>query len=372
MDRNQSIRDLLDKIRSGSYTPEEEARAKYWLHELHQRDETGLTEAELERIDQEMWEAILLGESRKPVQVRRLWPRIAAAASILLMLAAGSYIVWHKQPVRQTAYYKNDIAPGGNKAILTLAGGQRISLTDAKNGNIAQQAGIQVTKTAGQLIYIAAAKENKATEMVYNTVETPRGGQYSLKLADGTIAVLDAASSIKYPVAFSGNERKVEITGQVYFEVVHNAAKPFRVSVKGETIEDIGTHFNVNAYDDEPVIKTTLIEGSVSVAQANQKVILKPGQQADLSNNNLTVTDADTEAAIAWKNNLFTGSDIKSVMRQFARWYDVEVDYEGKLPDTRFGGEISRKVKASEVFEALKRYHLSFKIEGKKVIVTSN
>lgn len=310
------------------------------------------------------------GRDRKQMKPKRYgW--IAVAASILLFLSIGSYYVFHKQPARQTAYYKNDIAPGGNKAILTLANGTKISLTDAKNGNIAQQAGTQISKTQnGQVVYVANSM--KPTAVIYNTMATPKGGQYALRLADGTLAVLDAASSIKYPVTFTGNERKVEITGQVYFEVVHNAARPFRVVVGGQTIEDLGTHFNINAYADEPIIKTTLLEGSVRVAANGQQALLKPGQQARWGNAHLSVVQVDVDEETAWKNGNFEfdDADIKTVMRQLVRWYNVDIKYDTNVPEVHYSGIVPRKSNISAVLNMLKETgHTNFKIVGRTVTV---
>ena len=305
---------------------------------------------------------------RKPV-----WPRIAVAASILLFLSVSSYFLLHKaKPQQQIAQaQKPDLQPGSKKAILLLSGGKTISLGDAKTGTIAMQGNTNITKTAdNQIVYNNSKQPSK--EVIYNTIITKRGNFYPLQLSDGTVAILDAASSIKYPVNFTGNERRVEITGQVYFEVVHNANMPFRVTVRGQTIEDIGTRFNINAYDDEPAIKTTLVEGSVRV---NDRVTLKPGQQAVIRDNTLKVENVNAEEAVAWKNGLFSFKEtpIAETMRQLSRWYDVDVEYPDGMPKTLFTGEMHRNINASQVLEMLSYFKVHFQIvqgsNGKKILV---
>jgi len=329
----------------------------------------GLGESEKQRVLQ----FIFTQNTGKQAKHRRLWPRIATAASILLFLSAGSYFLLHKakpqQQIVQTQ--KPDLQPGSKKAILLLSGGKVISLGDAKAGTIATQGNTNITKTAdNKIVYSNSA--TPATEVVYNTIITKRGNYYPLTMSDGTVAILDAASSIKYPVNFTGHERRVEITGQVYFEVVHNANMPFRVTVKGQTIEDMGTHFNINAYDDEPAIKTTLIEGHIRI---NHQVILAPGEQAVIKNGIIKVAIVNTEQAIAWKNGLFSfkGTPMAEAMRQLSRWYNVDVEYPNGLPKTNFTGEMHRNINASQVLDMLSYFNVHFQIvadsDGKKIIV---
>ena len=319
--------------------------------------------------------AAAIARQKQPAHRARLWPRIAAAASILLGLSAGGYFVLQQPGAKQLAHHQQQvIVPGSNKAILTLSGGRQIFLTGAKNGQIAKQGRTVIQKTAdGQLVYQAPATADDHTAMTYNTMATPRGGQHWVTLADGSKVLLNAASSLTYPTAFKGNERKVTLTGEAYFEVAHHAAQPFRVSVGGQTIEDIGTHFNINAYGDEPAIKTTLIEGSVRITNDGRDVILKPGQQALLVNNVLTVSEANTEEAIAWKNGYFrfNNEKIGSIMRKLSRWYDVDIAYEGNLSADGLNGTISRDKNISQVLEMLaltKEVH--FKVAGRKVTVS--
>lgn len=319
---------------------------------------------------------------------RPKWLRIAAAAIVILLAGAAVMTVvnHNKNKSINIELAKNDIAPGGNKAILTLANGAKIVLDSAHFGKLAQQGAMSITKTdSGKLSYSFSEKTGPMPKgaIVYNSLSTPRGGQYQLKLPDGSMVWLNAASSITYPVAFSGNERMVEITGEVYFEVVHDARMPFKVKAGKEIIEDLGTHFNINVYDDEPMLKTTLLEGSIKIQSADvdssdsneQEVILKPGQQAQIikasSRQIKVVNDVNTEAVVAWKNGQFhlKGMDMGALMRQLARWYDVDVEFEGKVPDKRFGGSISRNVNLSAVLEALRDNEVQCRLEGNKIIV---
>ena len=310
---------------------------------------------------------------------KRLWTKIAVAASLIFALFTGGYIILQQQhPRQQNASVKNqDILPGENKAVLTLANGTKVDLNAAGNGRLAEQGEISISKTAdGEIVY-SAEKLTGELEGAYNTISTPRGGRYRLTLADGTKVWLNAASSIRYPVSFSTRERKVETNGQLYFEVAHDQSRPFRVVSDGQTVEVLGTHFDVNSYPDESYIVTTLLEGSVKVYNIDPKKfkILSPGKMAKNDKSQILISAADNEAAVAWKNNefQFTGSDIQALMREFSRWYDVDVEYLGEIPKiNEFTGKISRNVKASRIFELLKRYHINAKIDGKKVIVSAD
>jgi transmembrane sensor len=322
--------------------------------------------------DQEITPPVL---GRKPV-----WPRIAVAASIVVCLSAAAFFILHKAPIHQQIVrnepLKNDLAPGGNKAILTLSSGQQIVLTGARNGKLAQQGDAAITKTAdGQIVY-RKADRSAAAEVSYNTTTTPRGGQFQIVLADGTKVWLNAASSITYPTVFTGTDRQVQITGEAYFEVAHNAAKPFRVKSNGQTVEVLGTHFNINAYKDEPVVTTTLFEGSVKINKGTASALLKPGQQALVTekenNPNIKITDnVDLDQALAWKNGkfYFTNTGIEEVMRQVARWYDVDIEYKGKVPNMRLSGSCYRDLTASKALAILEYTGINFKIEGRKIIV---
>ena len=315
-------------------------------------------------------------------KVRRLFPwyRVAAAIAILVLLSVGGYFYFNNTKTIQLAQvdiakrFKNDIAPGGNKAILTLSNGKQIILDSAANGTLTQQGSIKVIKLdSGQLAYRQSGSSPLGEAgMGFNTITTPKGGQYQLILSDGSKVWLNAASSLKYPTSFTGKERNVELTGEGYFEIAHNAKMPFHVEVNEMQVEVLGTHFNINAYSDEVSIKTTLLEGSVKISKEDKSVIIKPGQQVQLSVDGLVIKDnINVDKVIAWKNNLFRfeSEDIETIMRQLSRWYDVNIDYEVKT-NKHFTGIISRNVNASEVLKMLEMTgEMHFRIEGKKVTV---
>jgi ferric-dicitrate binding protein FerR (iron transport regulator) len=307
----------------------------------------------------------------------------AAAAAIVLLVA--STIILKLVSVKPDTQVSSvvtveDILPGGDKATLTLADGSVILLDSAANGLLSKQGNIQVMKLSnGQLVYNPTGENAKS---LFNRVSTPRGGQYRLVLADGTKVWLNAESSLRYPAAFTGKERRVELIGEAYFEVEKNASMPFRVTIQGKgEIEVLGTRFNVNSYADELNVKTTLLEGSVKITPGSGKTInrtlatyLSPDQQATISaSGEVSVEEIrNAENIIAWKNGKFNfgeGSDITDIMRQISRWYDVDVEYTGAI-DARIGGVISRDVNVSKVLEMLEMTGaLKFEIQGRKVIV---
>jgi transmembrane sensor len=319
-------------------------------------------------------DAVLFASSRSQ-KIRRMRGYASAAAAVVLIVA-GIWL-WQERKtgspgaVAQTTV--QDVPPGSNKAILTLSNGQQIVLDSVAKGTLAQQGGTQVAKTdSGQIAYNALnALNEKPTAVLYNTLSTPRRGQYQLTLPDGSKVWLNAASSIRYPVFFAGSERKVEITGEAYFEVTKDASKPFKVMIKEhQEIEVLGTSFDINAYDDEPTVKTTLLTGSIKTGG----VVLRPGQQAVWSAGQpaSVKSDADIEEAVAWKNGkfIFSGDDIQSVMRQLERWYDVDVDYTGDFKGVELVGVISRFKNISEILGMLEQTRtVKFTVEGRKVTV---
>ncbi|TSD67345.1 DUF4974 domain-containing protein [Inquilinus sp. KBS0705] len=331
----------------------------------------------------ELLNNILKAESA-PININRnntlfLWLKISAAAAVLVFLGFGAYhfLGDGEQPVqKKIAKAKpvlHDALPGGDKAILTLANGQTITLNNAKNGTLAKQGGAVVSKTAdGQLVYNIAGMADAAMPTI-NTIATPRGGQYQVVLPDGTRVWLNAASTLKFPTRFTGSLRQVEITGEAYFEVTKNAAMPFRVKTSRAQIEVLGTHFNVMDYSDESLMKTTLLEGSVNITTGNATNRLKPGEQAQVNatGNTKVVTDVDVDDEVAWKNGIFQFRDagIDVILRQASRWYDVDVVYKGQIPKREFTGRIARNVKASELLNMLKYTGVDVGIEGKRIIV---
>lgn len=311
---------------------------------------------------------------------------LSCAAAILILLGIGitfKGFLYKKTTVNRLALHQKDILPGTNKATLMLADGSKIVLDDAKRGMIARQTDVEISKTKnGQLVYSAegsvlAPDQQPATDIVpTNMITTPRGGQYSVVLPDGTKVWLNAASSLRYPTAFPGTERRVELTGEAYFEVAKNAAKPFFVKTASQTVEVLGTHFNINSYADEKITKTTLLEGSVRVTgnAGQQGLKLKPGQQATATEKEIRmVSDPDIDEAMAWKEGkfMFRDADLQTIMRQLSRWYDVDVEYQGEVITRHYRGRVSRNVPVSQVFQILKTSGVNFTINGRKIIVKS-
>jgi len=305
--------------------------------------------------------------------VRKLpWRRYTAAAAVVMLLAAGGWL-WRSQhltPSIDEPPITIEAPPGGDKAVLMLGNGKHIVLDSAANGMLAIQGNHEIIKQNGELNY---QEKGEGAEVMMNTLAIPKGGNYKLILADGTKVWLDAASSITYPTAFVGKNRQVSISGQAYFEVVHNAAMPFEVKVQGQTIRDIGTAFNINAYPDEPTMKITLASGAVVVSGAASIIQLdKPGQQAEYKDGRPEpVHDADLSAVLAWKNGLFylTSADIPTVMRQVGRWYDVAIQFDKGIPAGHITGEVPRNTNLSIALQVLRTSGVHFTTEGKTIHV---
>ena len=310
---------------------------------------------------------------------QKTWFRVAAA--VLFMVGVFSIykmVGTEKKTEQQVAHVEKineDIAPGGNKATLTLSDGSTIILDTAENGTLTHQGNARVVKLKNGKIAYQQRDNVSKTKVEYNTVTTPRGGQYQLELADGSKVWLNAASSITFPTLFTGNRREVNITGEAYFEVAHNTKMPFHVGTNGIEVQVLGTHFNINAYGDDGVINTTLLEGSVKVTKGNGSVIINPGEQAQVNKSTGNITtkkDVDLESAIAWKNGkfIFQGEEIQGIMKQLDRWYDVSISYQTKITRERFVGVISRNVNLSQILSMLEKTGVvKFKIVGKNVIV---
>lgn len=308
---------------------------------------------------------------------RMNWQKYVAAAMILLTLSIGIVLIQSKR-IKETVQssLKQDVDPGGNSASITLADGRTIELSDHKEGVVIED---------GKLTYMDGAEVAMApTESLYSTITTPVGGQYQVILSDGTKVWLNAASSLKYPARFSKDERRVELTGEGYFEVsgiksngLSKGKVPFIIKTRNQEVEVLGTHFNINAYVDEGSIKTTLLEGSVRVYYGvNASVLLKPNQQSIVKSDNThdIINSIDPSSAIAWKNGLFDFQDKKldEVMRQLARWYNLEIVYEGAVPQMEFFGKIRRNNKLSEVLHILESAGIHFRVEsGRRLIITN-
>lgn len=383
------LRYLLEKFHTGTASPEELTELENWYKELRLTDKLFTEESGSEKLKEDMllqFRRRLAGQDKPAIPMRgRPWYRIAAAAAAILILSVTIFYITrtaNPAPVVQHNLPDSagDVLPGGNHATLTLANGTSILLDTAKRGGLAQQGISAIHKPGdGLLVYEKTDAANVETGM--NTIRTPRGGQYQVQLPDGTKVWLNAASSIQFPVSFAADQRKVTISGEVYFEASPSPSGgggkgkiPFVVEIAGRgEVEVLGTHFNINAYDDEAAVKTTLLEGKVKVSNINnQSKILSPGQQAQIINDQLAIiNEADVEEAVAWKNGLFkfNDADLQTMLRQAARWYDIDVEIRGNDPGERFRGKISRDVKLSEFLRILEVNQISFQIEGKKIII---
>jgi transmembrane sensor len=313
-------------------------------------------------------------QKRTKPKSARLWSRTIAAAAILLVLGSGILFYNHynhKINSDHLLYARQDIAPGKNVATLTMANGKVITLSDHKKGIVIDAA--QLRYNDGTTIDGSAAGKTG----LYQSISTPRGGTYQVRLSDGTMVWLNAASTLHFPIKFSGNERKVEITGEAYFEVAKNKTKPFKVRTEGQEIKVLGTHFNINSYANDGITMTTLLEGAVQVrtfSKSNsQEMVLKPGQQSILTPDHFIMKQVDTEAVVAWKNGYFRFDDesLESIMHKVARWYNADVVFTNeRLKKEPFAGIISRDTKVSELLKMLELAgEVKFKIDNHKIIV---
>jgi len=379
--QQQELLQLIDKYLNGQASAEEEQLLldifERFQPDLDHWDESilGLKDQLENKMLNRLQQAV---HEQQQSKVQQLFTfRKIAAAAIIIFIGAGAYYYSHKQALKanHSQLVKHDAEPGNNKAILTLGNGTKLVLDSAKIGLLAKKGHISIQKTQdGQLRYIVDKGDGQTQNetITWNTISTPRGGQYQVILPDGTKVWLNAASSLKFPTAFTGNTRSVELTGEAYFEVVKNVVQPFTVKVDHMHVKVFGTHFNIMAYHDESAIKTTLLEGSVQLNDGSSSSFLKPGQQGVAKGGNIQVAEVDVEQTIAWKNGFFefNRASIYDIMKQISRWYDIEVIYDGKLPDDEFVGKIERNVKLSQVLHILELNRVHFKVENKKITVT--
>ena len=376
---------LIIKKINDTLSPEEESIFDIWYNESAENRNyfakvQNNYQSEIEDINLDTaWKAI--DRKINPGKNKNHFYKYAVAASIALLLGTGIfYFTKPKEQIIEVAEKPIEIAPGGNRGILTLSNGKQIVLSDISAKDTIAQEGekeevIIKMDAKGVITYVINpdAEVSKADGNLFNTLSTPTGGQYNIVLADGTKVYLNTVSSIKYPTQFNGDQRIVELEGEAYFEVAKNKNKPFIVKSRNQSIEVLGTHFNVHAYTNESVLKTTLLEGSVAVRYKNQKAILKPGQQSNVSDNfeKIAVRKVDTEATIAWKNGRFKfdNADLKTVMKQLERWYGIKVEYRGDVSDVRFNGGTFMNKNSSEVLKVLELSDIKFKVEGKTIIV---
>lgn len=396
MNMPDHIQNLISKYEQGQLSAAEKQELDNWYHSFDDQqtvvadcsqDSTGKL---ADRIGYRLRESMAREEATPAMmglRGRRKWYKVASFALIIMLLSGTAYYFIKSETkaaqqsiVLNTPIPAGDVAPGGNKAMLTLDDGSVIILDSANNGILGEQGAVAVKKLDNGLIaYQNNTRALTEEKVFYNTISTPRGGEYKITLSDGTKVWLNAASSIRFPTAFRGADRPVQITGEVYFEVAHNEAKPFKVSAGKSAIEVLGTHFNVNAYDDEMQVRTSLLEGAVKVFAADetdrqQMKILKPGQQARMTRTGRiqVISDMDEEEVMAWKNGLFVfkSSDLRSIMRQIGRWYDVDIEYKGNV-GMQFTGQITRNNNVSKVLDMLElTEEVKFRVEGKKVIVS--
>jgi hypothetical protein len=344
--------------------------------QLSMETQRAMPEGASDRIEQKLMRNI---SDTRVSAIRRIM-RLAAAVAVLLILSGGIYFLVHQKTVslvsvaRSQQVKKVDVLPGTNKAMLTLANGAVIALDSMQNGMLASQGGSRILKVNnGELTYDnSGSKDSK--QVLYNTITVPRGGEYRLVLPDGSKVWLNAASSLRFPVSFSGRERAVELSGEAYFEIAENKNMPFKVMAGNMKVVVLGTHFNVKAYSDEAVIKTTLLEGAVDIINGNNRMLLKPGQQAQLfkAKGAMNKVWIDTSMAVAWKNGVFSfnSTSIYDIMREISRWYNVDVSYKDSLK-VYLNGRIHRNVNVSQVFNILElTKEVHFKISGNKIVVS--
>lgn len=383
-----NIYQLIEKYLAGTITPAEEERLMAWYQDHNETDIEWPSENADEEEQVRLRMLMRMNQQINPPvtrsnTTRRLWYYLSAAASVLVILGIATYFYYPQlhQPTRPATIARDfkDIGPGGNKAILTLDNGDKVVLEDAKNGIISQQGNASVNKTdSGRLSYNNVSSNTVAT-IAYNTLSTPYGGQYQMTLQDGTKVWLNAGSSLRFPASFPGNERNVTLTGEAYFEVAKDKARPFFVTVNSAsgapmTVRVLGTHFNINAYTDEQQNIVTLLEGAVKVGCGEANALLAPGKEAILNkaSGKINIKDGDTEGAIAWKNGyfLFENEKIESIMRQISRWYNVEISYQGDVSGKAIGGSLSRSKNVSEVLNMLELTGtVHFKINGRRITV---
>jgi transmembrane sensor len=406
----ERIKYLLLRFLREEITPAERAELGAWAAEapanrelMQELQDPALVAEALAKLDQlhrqEAWAKVeehaaavrgALAEGAEGARVLRVgWRRYFAAAAVVGGLGIGGWWLVTKhaneKPVLvQTTAPADIAAPATNRATITLGNGQRVYLDSAGNGELAKQAGVNVLKLdSGTVAYQVAGKPPDLTgELIYNTLVNPRGSRVvTLALTDGTKVWLNAGSSIRYPAFFIGGSRKVSITGEAYFEIAKNAQQPFSVEEKGMTISVLGTSFNVNGYDDEPVSTTTLVEGKVNVDYGKVGALLQPGMQAEVYRGpnpdnrvpGVKVGPADVARALAWKNGLFAFSDadLPTVMRQLSRWYNVDVKYEGEIPKDKyqFNGKIGKTLTLDQVLKILTKTQVHYSIDGNELTI---
>ncbi|MBE9599857.1 FecR family protein [Pedobacter sp. MC2016-24] len=367
---NKEAEHLLEKYLAHNCTPEELLLIKKAYNKLVPYDISEIPEQRYDEMRTNMWNK--LGQSPKlDIKTYRLWPKIAVSATLLLTTGAWLHLfVLRKEVVdkKSVSVYSNDVSAGTNKAILTLANGKKISLSDAKAGIVIKTS--ELSYNDGTVIESIDSKESRSS-----MITTPRGGQYRIQLPDGTQVALNSASTLKFPASFSGQViRRVELVGEGYFNVTKDKKHPFIVKSGNQEVKVLGTQFNISCYPDESSMKTTLVEGSVQIKGLSGHVgmkMLSPGQQAEMIRDNISITKVDTESVLAWKNGDFIfNEDIRTIMRQISRWYDVEIFYQGNISEKEYIGTFSRSKNLIDILKALELTKgVHFKVEGRRITV---
>lgn len=380
----EEVDEVFSHIESGTRQAEWDSAIEEDLeHVLASDRQSNLTSSEVNRIYEAVESHLSSPRNTKVSSSKRkltLWRSVSIAATVLIVMSVGYLLSIRKSSTQSMTGKVTEVQPGGNKAFLTLSNGKKISLTDAANGSIAAQAGIKIIKTAdGQIIYTSENSSAGSGSSQYNTIETPRGGQYQVRLPDGTSVWLNAASKLVYPVNFHGSkERRIQLDGEAYFEVAKDKTRPFIVKTGKQEVTVLGTHFNINGYKDEPIISTTLMEGSIKTSNTSSgnSRILSPGQQSTVFSGDgaIDVRNVNTENIISWKNGyfIFDNQDITSIMKVIGRWYDVNIDYQSINKEEKFGGTFSRSSDLDDILKVLKILgNVDFKVEGRTIVVSN-
>lgn len=380
---SKKILELLKKYNKGVASEQEKAflEAYYNLFDVRDEGVDNLLVNEKQVLKENIREYIHQNITEKEVTpIKRISYWKWAAAAVLLIAFTLTFLFINSTNKEQFSGLKAKnnvdslIVPGSNQAVLTLANGTNIKLNSKDNGTLSNEEGVIITKNEDGLLTYKVTDKALAS---INTITTPKGGQYQLILSDGTKVWLNADTRITFPTKFDGAERSVNVIGEAYFEVAKNKFKPFKVHTQNQTIEVLGTHFNVNSYSEDEIAKTTLLEGSVKVSLLRGEAgkVLKPGQAVQLSksSNNLSVIVVDTETAVAWKNGYFRfeNTDMRSLMSQVARWYNVDVEYKGELTKDLFSGKLKRSDNIQEILRILELSNINAVIEGRTIIISN-
>jgi len=385
--QGEKVRELVEKYLKGAASKEEEEQLLRWYwRESSIESEWELANSQTENdLKSKIYANMIRYDDVEEIQKdNRKFSRLGLPILLIVLLGLAAIFYTNRAPKENISQNlvkvkSNDILPGGSKAILTLSDGRTIELEESQNGILVNQGGIKVQKNSDGVIEYTFSKQQEIgseiidyTEPLYNTIETPVGGKYQLNLADGSKVWLNSSSSLRFPIFFSEENREVELQGEAYFEVSKDYKRKFSVRSGIQSVEVLGTQFNINAYSDEKSIKTTLFEGEIRVIdlQTNDSKLLKHGEQSNVDQS-IHVKRIDTQAEIAWKEGYFyfKKADIKTVMRQLGRWYGVTARYKDNLPEHHFSGAISNSLTLLEVLEILEKSNIHFSLEGKEVIV---